>query len=1129
MLEKFGPRDRRFVIVCAAIAVVSGVIALRYFGRAFPEASIQFAVNRSESAVVAQNFLALHGESTVGYKHATIFDYDDETKTYLERRLGLERAQEVYGKQVRLWRWSHRWFKPHEKEEIRVDVTSAGDVARFTHLYAEDTPGATIEPDSARAVAEQFLQTHLGNTPGDWDFLEGSSTQQPHRLDHSFTWKKRGLDLGDSDTTYRIRIDVAGSKVGGYEEFLDIPQAWQDDYSRLRARNDTAALVASAFLLLTVLAMVGSLVLRVRDRDVRWNTVLGFGGVAFVLQLLAALNQFDLEKFQYETQNGYASFVAGFLQQALLGALASGGLIVLVTAAAEPIYRERHPSKLALPSYFTWRGLRTKSFFQQTVLGLTMMLFFAAYQSLFYLGAARLGAWAPLEVPYSNMLNTAIPWALVLFVGFFPAVSEEFISRMFSVPFLDKHLGRLGLPRRAAAVLAILVASYVWGFAHSNYPNQPFWIRGVEVGTAGVIVSAVFWRWGILATLVWHYTVDAFYTSLLMLRSGNTYFSVSGAVTAGLMLVPLALSLVLYFRHRGFEPDTGLRNQDLPGPRPAPARAEAEEGFVRTPYVPVPRRYILATATVAAALLLLFAVPVERPGDGIQLESNRKQALAAAQAHLHRLGGDPAEWRTAVQMMSRYDPQVGRYVLQHGSMQRLNALYADRLRTPVWRVRFFRNDEREEWKLNLPVNEIAGDSIPLWAFEHVVPDSAAGDTLVPAAAQLLAGDFLREQGIEPGDLDLKESQSERQKARVDHTFEWEVPDSTLGEAGVRYVVVVRGGEVAGLRPYLHLPEAWVRADGETSVLQRILWVASRGVLALIVFAVTALFVLYIRRIPRRAAIFWGVIAGLLSLVILSLRWQSDILWSYETTTPYQLFVTGAGVSLVVQFLVLGLLAAVMVGTLLAVRPQVRALVAGRNDERYVRDGVILAVVGLGLQIGLRRLAQVLGGMAEHSNGVDELLLLSAAARPAPWLDEFASLARSLVLLLPLFGLLVHAGQRFLGTRRALLVTFVAAVIFAADGARSMPEFGVQLVISLLSAGALAWAVLRLFRGNELAYVLCFVGGRTLGTALGWLRQPSLDAQSTGVMVGALGASVLIVAYVLASRGARRVSEVERGT
>ena len=103
---------------------------------------------------------------------------------------------------------------------------------------------------------------------------------------------------------------------------------------------------------------------------------------------------------------------------------------------------------------------------------------------------------------------------------------------------------------RLATAAAVVVASYIWGFAHSNYPNQPFWIRGVEVGTAGIVVSLVMLRWGILATLVWHYTVDAFYTALLMLRSGNPYFVVSGSVTAGIMLVPLALSLLLVLAPR---------------------------------------------------------------------------------------------------------------------------------------------------------------------------------------------------------------------------------------------------------------------------------------------------------------------------------------------------------------------------------------------------------------------------------------------------------------------------------------------------------------------------------------------------------------------------------------------------
>ncbi|MBK9968817.1 MAG: hypothetical protein IPP07_29790 [Holophagales bacterium] len=114
----------------------------------------------------------------------------------------------------------------------------------------------------------------------------------------------------------------------------------------------------------------------------------------------------------------------------------------------------------------------------------------------------------------------------------------------------------------------------IWGFAHSAYPNQPFWIRGVEVGLAGVVIGLVMLKLDLFPLLVWHFTVDAVYTSLILVRSTNTYFAVSGALAAGVLLLPLVVAGVLALKRGGFEAERGLTNGEV-GSAPPPWRGRA--------------------------------------------------------------------------------------------------------------------------------------------------------------------------------------------------------------------------------------------------------------------------------------------------------------------------------------------------------------------------------------------------------------------------------------------------------------------------------------------------------------------------------------------------------------------------
>src|SRR5208283_2180080 len=94
---------------------------------------------------------------------------------------------------------------------------------------------------------------------------------------------------------------------------------------------------------------------------------------------------------------------------------------------------------------------------------------------------------------------------------------------LFAIPFV----ARLARYRW----IAVVVPAFLWGFLHSNYPQEPAYIRGIEVGLIGVV-----------ATLIWHYTVDASLVGLLLIRSDNVYFRISGVVVALAAVAPLAYS-----------------------------------------------------------------------------------------------------------------------------------------------------------------------------------------------------------------------------------------------------------------------------------------------------------------------------------------------------------------------------------------------------------------------------------------------------------------------------------------------------------------------------------------------------------------------------------------------------------
>src|SRR2546430_13342361 len=252
-------------------------------------------------------------------------------------------------------------------------------------------------------------------------------------------------------------------------------------------------------------------------------------------------------------------------------------MVTLVLPGGEPLYRSYRPDRMQLSKSFTLRGLRSKEFFSSAVVGLALAAAHIGFIFAFYMVGSNYGVWAPQDLSYSDAVNTSFPWIAGVAIGLMASTSEEFLFRLFAIPFVERVT--------KSRVLAVILPAFSWSFLHSAYPQEPGYIRGLEVGIIGVVAGMVMLRWGMLATLILHYNVDVSLVGMLLIRSNSLYFKISGVVVGAAALAPLALACISYLTRGGVENAEDLLDCAAPAPgiglTTAPAAATSDRKSIR--------------------------------------------------------------------------------------------------------------------------------------------------------------------------------------------------------------------------------------------------------------------------------------------------------------------------------------------------------------------------------------------------------------------------------------------------------------------------------------------------------------------------------------------------------------------
>jgi hypothetical protein len=781
---------KRLQIVAWLVAMgVALGIAARLWDVAFPVAAVPFPLTRGEVQTQMQDFLGSMGAPVGEYRSAISFGESTETKNFIEREYGPDRLAKAARDGVDIWYWMGRWFKPEQHEEYQAWTDQEGNIVGYSHIIEEERKLPTLSEAQARALAEAFLQGHITRHPmAALRYLETGTEKKPHRTDYTFTWEQDSLRMGDAP--YQLDVTVQGNEIGSYGEYLKVPEWWTVQYDRQRAVNDLCYRIASFAGFGIVLGLLITLLLFIRNHEVRWRNATPWGWLVVIGVVGAAtgINGIPDTVFGYPTTEQWRPFVAGAIFNGVREVLGGVVLFWMLMVIGDCIYRKWLPGKSSFRRALGPLALRDRQTVRAMGVGIAFAVFSLAYVCLFYTVGQRLGVWCPVEIDLSKTMSGPMPWVEAMQTGLSAAFSEEMIFRVGAVLLLWRIL--------RVRWLAVLLAAASWGFLHSNYPQMPGYTRGIELTIVGVVWGTLMLRYGVVATLTAHYLYDCWLGSLITFQTASWENKV-GAIAVSVW--PVALFLWGTFRKQAeLEPEEAhtAARPHVPGPPP--------REWKHVPLGLSGKGIALLVLGCAAGLAAALFLP--RPQKKIaelgRLDLSREAIIKKADAALRGHGYSPDGYERVTYVYSQGVPAA--YLLEHGNLDELAGLYDKDFHDLCWSVRYFRFLKPEEFGVQLDQH----GRVLTWS--HTELREAPGAELDEGAALARAKEALaKDGGIDLAQQELVSEGPTQQEHRRDWFFAFDQKNFGWGDAKLRTHIWLEGNEAVSLTRFVKVPDAWI--------------------------------------------------------------------------------------------------------------------------------------------------------------------------------------------------------------------------------------------------------------------------------------------------------------------------------
>lgn len=1091
------------------LLLVTGVVGFVCFfwklDEVFPAASIDLRLNKQQIEQRARQILVDVGNSDAGLISATTFASQDYQEIFLEHEYSVREANNLMRREIPVWLWSTRFCKALAMEEFMIWLTTDGRLNSYGHTIEKERPLPSVSHGDAMRLAIKFARDHAGISLPVQDFVgEETGEQRPRpasfensksvndqvqhsapnlivdgtikqsrRLDHYFTWEDQSRDYKGG--RMRTFVYVSGNIITEFSHALHVPESFERRYENIRSYNELLSSIAQVPFACLMAAMCFVTVWALSTHQIRWKLVLVFGLLAFLGDSLSTLNNWPAIVKAYKSNVQFNTYVGETAFAALVQAILSGAGAMMLIAGTEFLYRRAYPRKLLIDSYLQPATLNSKQVFQGLFGGVAMFGVQLGWITVYYLTGRACGVWSPLQMREVAVLSSVVPAYSSFCMAIEASVFEELLCRVVCLILVQKVTKNFWI--------ANIVQAVSWAFMHSNYPQEPAYVRGVELSVVGLTFGMLVRRFGIIPSVVSHFTYNCLLGVLPLLSPATPALMLTGLVSLSPAFIWLTLS-VLRIRSAGVADDTALLNQSDIRQVEKSNDSDSDLDYQVSKLSGKSIKTMLAAGVLALLLLLL---PIRQIGQDARLSVNKEQAEAVAKQYLHSRGVTDAGWQINSYTVGNLDSEEIQYGFEKTGLNEVTRIMSVARYPLIWYVRFFKPGSLVYYQVMVSP---AGRPIGL---DVEKPEEAEGQTISEAQARESVERFLESDRPEFKSLKLGSSSKTQREHRVDHTFIYEAPDFRMGDARLRVIVSTVGGEVDRPSVNWDVPESWSFERRKKTLKDQL---ATYGLWGTIVVACVMFFV-WLMGVLRSQAVHWrpGVVAISLYAITAIVQFANElpgVLIDYNTSVPLASFWISAAMDKAREALQYGAMVAflgvVSFAALRLIQPgqsltaffRKCCLPSGREEEEYAAavwsDAAIFGYSATALMTGIDRLAESAQCYLSPSAPIaDFSTVIEASAVFSPAIDfTVQSLALTLVSVMCV-PVVVGLFARFCKKSHYFVVLSVCGSLMLYAGTRYWQSYVIDVIGCAGTVLMFYFLIRYVAKNNVLAYaVFAFV-------------------------------------------------------